>query len=121
MKTITFLKAIPYKALLYSPYVLLTLGSALNRIVIAANGGFMPVLVPGGCPTADGILDPIHSCLTATTHFKLLSDWLVYHSEISSLGDWLLDAGNFLGYPLIAAWVALVAKDLEYAKRFLLR
>lgn len=87
------------------------LGSALNRLVVAANGGFMPVLIPGGCPTADGILDAIHSCLTPTSHLKILTDWLVYRNEISSIGDWFLDAGYFLNMPFLFAWIACATKD----------
>src|SRR5271167_2993048 len=89
----------PYLLLLIGPLLLFVLGFSMNAVVMAANNGQMPVLIPGGC-TADvaesmakeaeveGIA--IHACMTPATRLKFLGDWIVWRGKgVASPGDFL--------------------------------
>jgi hypothetical protein len=103
---------IPYKSVLLSPYILILLGSIANQIAVRANGGHMPVLFPGGdCSLLDSD-DLAHSCMTHATHVKILCDWILSSSAVSSLGDFALEVGNQIQTPSLIAWVALVLRDV---------
>lgn len=101
---------IPYSYLLLGPSALFALGFILNAVVMAANGGQMPVLFPGGC--ADGFGDDvIHSCMNGATHLKFLADWIVInHVGVASPGDFGEWAGDAAFWPALTAWVALIIK-----------
>jgi hypothetical protein len=74
---------IPYWPLQLGPSALFAIGFALNAFVMGINGGQMPVLIPGGgCPAEIGQgQDWIHSCMTASTHLKIIADWIVIPSS----------------------------------------
>src|SRR5258708_749772 len=96
--------------LLAGPQVLFYTGFASNALVMAANGGQMPVLVPGGCTDSDvdrwhGEVQregmQVHTCMTPETHLKVLGDWIVLRGRgIMSLGDALLWASELSSTPL---------------------
>jgi hypothetical protein len=100
---------------LLGPSLLFAVGFALNAVVMAANHGQMPVLIPGGI--ADGCpinpdKDFLHSCMTQATHLKFLTDWMVIKGlGIASPGDLGLWGGDAAFWPALTAWVALVIKD----------
>lgn len=102
---------IPYWYLLLGPSLAFVLGFVLNAIVMAANHGQMPVLIPGGCHVED-MDDLIHSCMTHASHLKFLADWIVVrHLGVASPGDfleWFFDATYQAG---LAAWAALMIRD----------
>jgi hypothetical protein len=110
---------IPYWELLIGPWLALGLGFLSNALVMAANGGQMPVLMPpgfGGIPADDWI----HCVMTAQTHLKFLADWIVIRDMgIASPGDFLEWAYELSVTPLFVAWGALTLKkhhDAEVAK-----
>lgn len=109
---------VPYLALLVGPAVLFGTGILMNALVMAANGGTMPVLWPGGC--TPGLLDPtdpFHSCMVQATHLKWLSDWVILKSVgIASPGDFLEWASDYCTIPAFAMWLALIVKKHNDAK-----
>lgn len=113
------LPKIPYWPLLIGPTLLFGIGFAMNAVVMAANGGQMPVLIPGGCTTdiQNALLNEemrIHSCMTSATHLKFLADWIVIRGiGIASPGDfleWLCEATQV---PAFILWVAAMIKDKQ--------
>lgn len=105
---------IPYWYLLLGPTLLGALGFLLNASVMAANHGQMPVLIPGGCGMDVTVADALHSCMTATTHLKFLADWLVIKDMgVASPGDFLEWADDAALVPCLAAWIALIFKELN--------
>lgn len=103
---------IPYKYLLLGPTAMFALGFAMNAIVMAANHGQMPVLIPGGdCSMVDAE-DIIHSCMNAGTHLKFLADWIVIrHLGVASPGDFLEWASDATFWPALFAWVMFMIRD----------
>jgi hypothetical protein len=89
------------------------LGFFMNKMVEVHNNGQMPVLVPGGgCAKQIDPEDIIHTCMTATTHLKVLADWIYLGGTgIASPGDFLLWAGDYIWIPALFAWFVLVMKD----------
>ncbi|HPU00793.1 MAG: DUF5317 domain-containing protein [Firmicutes bacterium] len=92
--------------------ILMGLGLLLNLIVIAANGGFMPVnpafLTP---PMQEGLLSgtasPLHTVLTDESLFPLLGDQIPIPyrvDKVISIGDLLLGLGIalFIQYYMIS-------------------
>lgn len=120
MKTLlSKLRDIPYSYLLYGPALVYAVGFIMNMIVMVANHGQMPVLIPGGwvgaCPI-DPDADWIHSCMMPATHFKFLADWIVMHHGVASPGDfleWLCDA-TF--WPALVLWCGFSIKDATAPK-----
>ena len=108
------LPRIPYAWIIFTPPALFALGFLLNAIVVAANGGQMPVHVPGGACRLISEDDIVHTCMTAASHLKILADWILINGSdprIASPGDfleWSLDQTMF---PAFVAWVALIIKD----------
>lgn len=94
-----------------APSVLYYGGQALNALVMAANGGQMPVLWPGGCTAAD-VGDGFHSCMSAATHLKFLSDWIVLHTGVASPGDMFVYLGDALWYPAYYLGLGYLAAQL---------
>ena len=107
---------IPYKAVLFSPYALVLLGSIANQVAVFANHGHMPVLFPGGDCSLLGSDDAVHSCMTHATHLKFLCDWILSSQSVSSLGDFALDLGNQIRTISLVVWLGLIAKD-AFGKR----
>lgn len=103
---------IPYKVLLLGPTALFALGYLCNVLVMAANHGQMPVLVPGGCLASRDMADDlIHSCMVASTRFKFLADWIVSHTAVSSPGDFLEWLGDKTYMPGLILWIGFIVKD----------
>lgn len=111
------LKCIPYKVLLFGPWLLGVAGDWSNKLVMVVNGGTMPVRLPApllagaACTQDDFGHDFIHSCYTQATHLKVLADIWTLHKGVYSLGDFLLDANDWLFWPGLAIWVALMIKN----------
>lgn len=94
------------------PYVLLIVGMALNQTAVYANGGHMPVYLPGwncGLISDDGPFhaDWNHICMTHSTHLKFLGDWIIGNDGVSSIGDMLQSLSSNLKMPTLIAWVVL--------------
>jgi hypothetical protein len=108
---------IPYWYLLLGPSLAFAVGFLSNALVMAANHGQMPVIVPGGHMEIFDPDDLIHCAMTAQTHLKFLADWIVIRDTgIASPGDfgeWLWEA-TFI--PGLAAWFALLIKDHNQTK-----
>jgi hypothetical protein len=112
---------IPYWYLAIGPYLLVSLGFALNALVMAFNGGQMPVLWPGGCDVMHAVQDAVisaggsdslHSCMTHSSHLKFLADWIVIKGVgIASPGDFLEWAYEATYIPAAAIWAAFLIKD----------
>ena len=90
--------------LLTVPAGMYALGFWLNQLVIAANGGTMPVLV-ANCTANDMDGDRIHACMTHASHLKFLADWINLHVAIASPGDLLLWFGDYLMVPCLALFL----------------
>lgn len=105
--------AIPYKWILAGPPGLFLLGFLMNSLVIAANHGQMPVLMPGSCDPLYFAGDPIHTCMTHATHLKFLADWVWVGSlgAIASPGDFLIWAYQYLSVPSLWLWTGLAVKE----------
>lgn len=102
-------------ALLTVPALMFGFGFLLNALVMAANQGQMPVLIPGGiaagCPI-DPDKDFLHSCMTQATHLKFLADWVVIKGiGIASPGDFSEWACEAAFWPSIVAFVARISKN----------
>ena len=105
---------IPRLYLLAIPLMMYGIGALANFAVMAHNGGQMPVLFPGGCMPDQFADDPIHSCMTAATHWKFLADWIVInHLGVASPGDLLLWGSDLIQYPAAVAWLTLLLKDIN--------
>jgi hypothetical protein len=103
---------IPYWPLLVGPILSFGIGFTLNAIVIAANHGSMPVLVPGGCEP--GMISEIHSCMTRTSHLKFLADWILVRGiGIASPGDFLELLFDATFMPALYMWMALVIRKFN--------
>jgi hypothetical protein len=113
MSLLSRIRSFPYKSLFFGPSLAHWAGVFANKIVMAVNGGFMPVQVAGGCPAdaIGGILDATHSCLTAASHLVLFADWLNFHKYTASLGDLLIDLGDAAFWPLLIAGILLLVRD----------
>jgi hypothetical protein len=102
-------------ALIFGPALMFAFGFILNAIVMSANGGQMPVLMPGGCPV-DGMDEvfPIHVCMTATSHLKFLADWIVInHFGIASPGDFFLWGGESAFWPALFGFFMRLTKEKQ--------
>ena len=99
---------------LYRPAVLgagsVVLGTWLNRLVIAQNGGKMPVYPTLSywtgytTPAMFGTVDSLHVLGDASTKLKFLTDYIDYGYSILSLGDVLIHLfACFMLYALIRA------------------
>lgn len=104
---------IPRKLLFVGPSLCFVIGVAMNAIVMAANGGTMPVLYPSGCSTDILGVDLWHSCFTHATHLKILCDWIPFTGGVYSLGDCFIELWDLFLYPALAVWIALLVSDLN--------
>jgi hypothetical protein len=108
-RVLSRISRIPYLWLLLAPSGVFCLGIFLNMLVMGANHAQMPFLAPGGvCPDLSD--DIFHSCMTASTHFKWLADWMVLKHSIASPGDFFIWGGDAAIYPGIIAWGTLMIK-----------
>jgi hypothetical protein len=103
---------IPYASLLLGPTALFAIGFTMNALVMAANHGQMPVLVPGGNCSLIDAEDFIHSCMTAGTRLKFLADWIVINPfGVWSPGDLFELACKTTLWPGLILWAGFVIKD----------
>ena len=104
---------IPHALFLLGPVAMMATGFLLNALVVAANGGQMPVLWPGGCTSMVTDTDDIvHSCMTHATHLTWLADWIVMnHVGVASPGDFFEWAFEASFIPALIAWVVLIIHD----------
>jgi len=100
-----------YWYLLLIPPMMPYAGMAMNALVMALNGGQMPVLYPGGCGNYPDDADLIHVCMTHASHLKLLCDWIVVQMGIASPGDMLIFFGEYFSIPALFAWVMMIWHD----------
>lgn len=98
-----------YKAGLFGA-VFIVLGTILNRFVITANGGKMPVYptlsyITGYVkPEAFGVADSFHILGDANTKWKILTDYIDLGYSILSVGDLFIHSFAFIvTYELIKA------------------
>lgn len=110
------LPRIPYWPFLLGPFLIYGLGYLMNAVVIAANGGQMPVLFPGGCPDPKLMAeDVIHVCMDASTRLSFLADWmfLIQQEKVNmySPGDFLVIASRTWKDASILTWAVLMIKD----------
>ena len=83
---------------------IITLGILLNTIVIAVNGGVMPVdlaFLREATRKALQAGEGTHGLVTSVTHLRFLTDRfyvniLGLHKQVCSIGDCLIDIGIFL-------------------------
>ena len=117
---------VPFKLFLFGPAILFAIGFLSNAIVMAANGGTMPVLTAGGC-TEDAIAGyaeevdregmQVHSCMTKATRLKFLADWIVIrHLGVASPGDFFEWAFNLTFKPGLLIWCLLMIIRRPYAQ-----
>lgn len=96
----------------FLPVTVLVIGVWMNAVVCAANGGYMPVRIPGGCVASDE--DWNHICMTAQTHLNFLGDWMTRNGGIGSPGDFLQDVAGDLKIPVFLAYISsLIHKVME--------
>jgi hypothetical protein len=102
---------VPYWQLLLGPSALLVIGMSLNALVMAVNGGQMPVQWPGGCDPKMMGDDITHACMTHATHLKFLADWIVLQAGVASPGDLFIWTWEATFMPALYAWLALIIRD----------
>lgn len=104
---------IPYWPLLIGPSVLYVLGFAMNAVVMGFNYGQMPVLAMG-CSPRELASDSIHTCMVASTHLKVLSDWIVISGlGTASPGDFLEWFYQTFSLSCWITWAMFVIRDLN--------
>lgn len=113
--------------ILLLPYAISFTGAASNQLVLNANNDTFPVRVNAaklpkftgaGAPVlADGtvMLDDTHCLMTSHTHLNWLADVFDFHNDVESVGDLLLEFGNWLEGFCPFVWVALVVERLRKA------
>jgi|SRR5208337_3545785 len=83
-----------YLTLALGPALIWGIGFLMNAVVMALNGGSMPVQIHNCTPDifidAEGP-NAIHSCMVATSHLKFLADWIYIrgYEVVASPGDGL--------------------------------
>lgn len=111
---------IPYWWIVATPAVLFCIGAGLNFLVISANGGAMPVLMPhlfwqklgeahATMPTGF-VFDSVHKAMVTSDHLRWLADWVSVPDGTASPGDLLVWLGQWLSPYSIGAWLALLWK-----------
>ncbi len=103
------------------PFVVYALGLGMNQAAIHLNHLQMPYMFPD-CANVTQILDkvgmsdPIHTCMTPTTHLKVFADTLIYSGGVASIGDQLMEWFEPLKQVAEVAWVGAAAY-CAYLKR----
>lgn len=98
-------------ALLFGPFLAFGLGFLSNAVVMGLNHGAMPVLAPAGLEFDPS--DPFHAAMTASTHLKVLADWIVIRGVgIASPGDFLEWLYAYFGTYAQVIWATLTVNDL---------
>jgi hypothetical protein len=94
------------------PVLLMFLGAASNQLVLIANHGTFPVMVPATSGMSE-MLDDVHCVMTEKTHLNLLADVFNFKIAIESVGDLLIDLGEFLWLFAPYLWAYVVIGKLS--------
>lgn len=125
-RTISFFRSTALWIILL-PYLVYFFGAASNQLVLWANNDTFPVKVnlakaqhmaPDAIKLPDGtiMLDEVHCLMTPKTHLNILADnWDLNREGIWSIGDFLLDLGDWLGTFAPFVWGAIVVGKLRNA------
>lgn len=101
--------------LLLLPGLIYFTGAASNQLVLIANHDTFPVLVNdkrAASVSPDGMLDGVHCLMTKRTHLNALADIFDFHVATYSIGDLLLEAGDWLWTFAPFMWLGLVIRRL---------
>lgn len=96
-------------------------GAASNQIVMIANHGKFPVMLnrtTAGKSDIDqfGLLDDQHCVMSADTHLNLMGDIFNFGRQgIESIGDLLIDLGDYIWQFCLYGWLVLVVRKLKNA------
>lgn len=111
--------------ILLSPLATIVTGAGLNQAVLVANNDTFPVRISAvrvqmhkedTVTLSDGtiMLDPLHCVMTNKTHLNFLADNFDVHDGIKSVGDILIDLGDWGWTFAPYVWgVALLGKIKE--------
>lgn len=105
------------------PYAFIGVGAASNQLVEIANHGKFPVLLNEAArvrlnPDVNGLLDKEHCVMTDETHLNALADIFHLDSGWVSVGDFLIDLGEWLDGFCFYVWIALATKSLYQRRRY---
>jgi len=122
------------------PYAVRGVGAASNQLVIFANHDTFPVSINlikladwshGGkamhiVESFSGVdpqghifvNDNMHVVMTEQTHLNLLADIFDFHSNIASVGDLLIELGDWLNGFAFYVWFTLVVNSLYQRRRY---
>jgi hypothetical protein len=113
LRPIVHFLAVTYLWILLLPYAVSFAGTASNQLVLIANGEAMPVEINDAM--ASQFLspdDPIHIRMTNRTHLNAFADIFNFHDEIDSVGDLLLNLGEWLSGFSYYVWIALIVRKV---------
>ena len=93
-----------YLWILLLPLSCTLIGAGSNQAVLIANGDRFPVLINATKlkehdidDSKDGMVgDDVHCVMTKATHLNFLADIFDFHDAIYSIGDLLLELGEWL-------------------------
>jgi hypothetical protein len=110
-----------YLWILLFPLILRTGGVASNQLVLFVNHDRFPVAMNvaklnGWVPeearivSDDGIvmIDSVHCLMTSKTHLNILADIFDFHKEIESIGDIMIEYGEWMWTFCPFIWGALL-------------
>ena len=104
------------------PYAVSLAGIASNQLCLIANHDKFPVLMNERNrsemqPDVNGMLDKTHCVMTKETHLNMLGDILDFHTAWLSVGDLLIEAGEWLDTFCLFVWVALIVRRMTYERQ----
>lgn len=105
--------------ILLLPFAVSFIGAASNQLVLIANHDKFPVMMnvvktkewaPNAVKLDDGtiMLDDVHELASDKTHLNYLADIFDFKAHIYSIGDILLEFGNWLSTFCPFVWGALL-------------
>lgn len=99
------------------PYTIGGTGVALNQAVLIANHGKFPVMLNNRQQRfqgveSDGFMDDYHCNMTHDTRLNALGDIFHYNAAYVSVGDMLIDIGDWLSEFCAYIWGVLVCLKL---------
>jgi hypothetical protein len=109
--------------LVLAPIGIFSLGAASNQMVLIANHDKFPVMLneqkanlhdKDGVPLIDsyGMMDEVHCLMTKDTHLNALADIFDFREAIYSVGDGLIELGEWLSTFMSFVWAGLVIRRL---------
>lgn len=104
-----------YLWIILLPIVFQGLGAGLNQAVLIANGDRFPVEInavqsKGASP--DSMLDDVHCVMSRSTHLNALADIFDFHTATYSVGDGLINLGEWLWSFAPFVWAFAVLKKV---------